>query len=139
MTINARLVHKYQVAISNGRHTMVADEPFSANGTDLGPDPYDLLLSSLAACKVMTVKMYADRKGWPLEGMDITISHQQVKASECEECQSTSGRVDLIDSEMEFHGELSAEQLERLREISERCPVHRSLTSETIIASRLKA
>ena len=135
--INARLVHKYQVAITNGRHSIIADEPLDVNGTDIGPSPYDLLLSSLAACKVMTVKMYSDRKEWPLEGMDITLTHEKVKAKDHPEAKSESGFVDIINTKMTFHGDLDDAQLERLREISEKCPVHRSLTSETIIYSNL--
>ena len=137
MPISARQVHHYQVSISNGRHQWLADEPFSSNGTDIGPDPYDLLLSSLAACKVITVRMYADRKEWPLTGMDITISHEKLKAADCAECKSESVMVDRIDCQMTFHGELDDEQIERLRAISERCPVHRTITSETVVLSRL--
>lgn len=137
MSISARSIHHYQVAIENGRHFWIGDEPFDIGGTDIGPSPYDLLLSSLATCKVITVRMYADRKGWPLESMNITLSHQKVKAKDCDECASTSGFVDIIDCEMTFSGELDADQKERLRQISERCPVHRSITSETIIHSHL--
>lgn len=135
--VTASLVQNYQVRIQSGSHVIIADEPIDHNGTDLGTDPYGLLMSSLAACKVMTVKMYAARKEWPLEGMDIKVTYQRVKARDCDECVSEKGNVDIFDCEMKFHGDFTPEQLERLREISGKCPVHRSLLSETIIHSTL--
>ncbi|MGB1249773.1 MAG: OsmC family protein [Candidatus Promineifilaceae bacterium] len=135
-TVTGRLAYKYQVFMSNGRHSIIADEPIG-HSTDLGPGPYELLCASLAACKAMTVRMYAERKGWPLEGMDIVVSHEKVKASRCDECESTKGFVDIFECDMTFHGGLDSDQRERLKEISTRCPVHRSLLSETIIHSNL--
>lgn len=135
-TVTGRLAYKYQVFMSDGRHSIIADEPLNVS-TDLGPGPYELLCASLAACKAMTVRMYAERKGWPLEGMDITVSHKKVKASQCDECVSDTGFVDIFDCDMTFHGELDTEQLARLQEISTRCPVHRSLLNETIIHSNI--
>ena len=135
-TVTGRLAYKYQVFMSDGRHSIVADEPLNIS-TDLGPGPYELLCASLAACKAMTVRMYAERKGWPLDGMDITVSHEKVKASQCDECESTKGFVDIFDCDMTFHGDLDAAQHDRLKEISTRCPVHRSLLNETVIRSNL--
>ena len=134
MTIQARLVYKYQVALTNGRHNWLSDEPISDNGTDIAPNPYDLLLSSLAACKAMTVKMYSERKGWPLTGFEITVSHSKIKAENCTECQSTTGFVDIFDCQIQLHGDdLTEEQRERIIEIADRCPVHRTLMSENVI------
>ena len=134
-SLQARLVHKYQVVLSNGRHSFVADEPLSAQGTDLGPSPYELLLGSLAACKAMTVRMYAERKGWPLTGMEIEMSHQKVKSADYPQSTGNTPFVDVIEAKMRFLGDLYGEQIERLREISERCPVHRTLLGEIAIHS----
>ncbi len=136
-SINGRLVYKYQVTMSNGRHSIIADEPQDAGGTDIGFGPYELLCASLAACKAMTCQMYAERKKWDLRSMDIAVSHRKVKASETAEAVSEKGFVDIFDAEMEFHGELDAAQRERLLEISTRCPVHRTLLNETIIHSSM--
>lgn len=135
--ITARLVHKYQVYMHNGRHHMVADEPLDVNGTDIGPGPYDLLLGSLAACKAMTCRMYAERKGWDLQGMDITVSHQKVKAKDTPEASAETGFVDIFDCKMVYHGNLDADQLKRIHEISAKCPVHRTLMSENLIRSEM--
>ena len=136
MTITAHSLENYQVVLSNGHHTILADEPADLGGDNFGPNPYDYMLAGLAACKIITVQMYAQRKEWPLERMDIKLSHNQVKGSECDDCVTeVSKRVDIIDAEMSFHGDLTEEQIARLAEISGRCPVHRSLESETKIRS----
>lgn len=137
--ITGRLVHKYQVFMTNGRHHIVADEPFDANGTDIAPSPYDLLLAALAACKAMTARMYAERKEWDLQGIDITVSHQKVKARDTPEAVSEKGFVDIFDCELTFHGELDEAQRARLLDISSKCPVHRSLISENIIRATMPA
>lgn len=136
MSIDARLVHKYQVLISNGRHSIVADEPIKANGTDLGPNPYDLLLASLAACKSITVRMYAERKQWPLTGINLTLNHRKLRAGEYDPARTDNGFVDLISCDMTFEGDLDDEQRARLLEIAERCPVQRSLLGELVIETR---
>lgn len=135
--VTGKLVYKYQVAMSNGRHTILADEPENVNGTDLAPGPYELLCASLAACKAMTCRMYAERKQWDLQGMNITVAHRKVKASETPEAASEMGFVDIFDAEMSFEGDLDATQRDRLLEISTRCPVHRTLLNETIIHSSM--
>lgn len=135
--ITARLVHKYQVYMHNGRHHMVADEPLDVNGTDIGPGPYDLLLASLAACKAMTVRMYSERKGWDLQGMEITVTHEKVKAKDTPEATSESGFVDIFDCKLVFHGDLDEAQRARMLEISYKCPVHRTLMSENLIRSQM--
>lgn len=126
----------YETAINvGGRHKIVADEPVKAGGADEGPDPYDLLLASLAACKLITVRMYADRKGWPLEGARARLGQRRIHAEDCAQCESDTGWVHEIDVELEFSGALTNEQRDRLLEISDRCPVHRTLTGEIIIRS----
>ena len=116
-----------------GRHRLIADEPIGT-GEDAGPDPYALLLSALGACKVITVRMYAERKGWPLETVEVSLDTHKVHARDCEDCESDpEARVDIIEVDIAFEGPLTEDQLARLVEISERCPVHRTLTGEVKI------
>ncbi len=125
-----------QVHIQAGRHHLLGDEPTHVGGEDTGPDPYGYLLTSLGACTAMTLRLYANRKGWPLEGVEIRLRHGRVHARDCEECESSSGMIDRIDKTIRFEGDLDASQRDRLMEIADRCPVHRSMTSETVIRSR---
>lgn len=137
MRVTARSIKNYQVEITADRHLWVADEPRDV-GDDAGPNPYDLLLGALGACKVITVQMYARKKGWPLEGVEVTLSTYKIHAKDCEDCESDpNARIDIIECEISFQGELSPDQIQRLTEISERCPVHRTLVSETKIRTRL--
>ena len=139
MEVKARSLQDYQVQIQVGQHEWISDEPVGVGkGQDRGPNPTSLMLGALAACKLITVRMYADRKGWALEDVEIRLKHQKIRAEEDKEFQSPPEmKVDLIETEIEFYGDLSQEQKERLAEISNRCPVHRTFTSETIIRSRL--
>ena len=121
---------------ANG-HALVADEPADLGGTDAGPTPYDYLLVALGSCTSITVRMYADRKGWPLESVTVRLEHGRIHAKDCEECETKSGRIDRIELELELEGPLDAEQRERLREIADRCPVHQTLDSETLIETRM--
>jgi uncharacterized OsmC-like protein/alpha/beta superfamily hydrolase len=123
----------YVTEIRAGHHRLRADEPIAEGGTDLGPNPYSFLLTALGACMVITLRMYAERKGWPLEGSRIHLRHSRIHAADCEDCQSDQGRVDRIDVALELLGDLSDQQLRRLVEISAGCPVHRSLESEVSI------
>ncbi len=118
-----------------GRHRVVLDEPVPI-GTDLGPTPYDALLAALGGCTAMTVRMYAQRKGWPLGDVTVTLRHDHVHARDCADCVTTEGRVDRIRREITFAGELDAQQRARLLEIADRCPVHRTLRSEITIETR---
>ena len=127
----------YLQQVVAGPHRFVADEPLSAGGTDLGPTPYDLLLAGLGACTSMTLKMYADRKGWPLEQVDVRLQHDRVHAKDCEDCASSTGRVDVIERVVRVEGDLDAEQRARLLEIADRCPVHRTLENEIKIRTRV--
>ena len=134
MSVTARSTKNLQVEIQAGNHSILADEPIENGGEEMGPAPYEILLSALAACKVMTVLLYARRKQWPVEGVTITLNHHKVSAREYEESVSPAGsKIDLIESEISFEGELDDAQIARLADISTRCPVHRTLTSETII------
>jgi putative redox protein len=119
-----------------GAHRVVADEPERVGGTDRGPTPYDLLLAGLGACTSMTMRMYADRKGWPLEGVEVRLKHGRIHAEDCEDCDSREGRVDQIVREIRIEGALDAAQQARLLEIADRCPVHRTLENEIKIRTR---
>lgn len=126
---------RLQQHVRAGRHSLVADEPAGV-GDGAGPTPYDLLLAALGTCTSMTLRMYAERKGWPLDHIAVRLRHHRRHAEDCAECDSSTGTVDLIERDLELAGALSEEQLARLVEIAERCPVHRTLTSETRMVTR---
>ncbi len=123
--------------VSTGGHTVVADEPESLGGTDAGPTPYDYLLAALGGCTAMTLRMYADRKGWPLESVTVRLSQDKIHATDCEECETEEGRIDRIEREIELEGPLEEEQRRRLLEIADMCPVHRTLDSEVVVENSL--
>jgi putative redox protein len=127
----------YLQHIRAGRHRWVGDEPTSVGGGDAGPTPYDLLLSALGACTTMTIRMYANRKQWPLEGVDVHLSHQKIHARDCDTCETDTGMVSAIDREITLRGPLDDEQRARLLQIADRCPVHRTMTEEKTIRTRL--
>jgi putative redox protein len=115
--------------IVSGNHRWRADEP-TPSGTDTGPSPYELLLSSLGACKSMTLRLYAQRKGIDLQGITIRLQHFRIHAEDCRDCETKEGLLDRIDCEIELSGHLDEAQKRRLIEIAERCPIHRTLKSE---------
>ena len=126
----------YANRVQAGPHLLRADEPESLGGSDSGPTPYDLLLAGLGACKSMTMRMYADRKDWPLAGTRVRLRHSRIHAEDCAECETEKGKIDRIAVEIGVDGDLDEAQRRRLLEISERCPVHRTLKSEIDIRSR---
>ncbi len=128
--------HYYTEIVASG-HRLTVDEPESVGGTDRGGTPYDLLLGALGSCTSITLRMYADRKSWPLEEIVVRLSHAKIHASHCETCETTEGKVDRIEREIELIGDLSGEQQARLLEIADRCPVHRTLHSEILVETRL--
>lgn len=119
--------------IEAGNHIFSADEARSAGGSDSGPDPYSLLLSSLGACTAMTIQIYAHRKAWPLEKVQVRLQHSRIHAEDCESCDNERGSLDQIRRHILLVGNLSEEQRTRLLEIAKRCPVHRTLTSAVSI------
>lgn len=127
----------YTQQITAGHHQLVADEP-TPIGDDAGPTPYDLLLAALGACTSMTLRMYADRKGWPLERVRVTLRHSRIHAKDCADCETSVGFVDQIDRDIELTGDLDDAQLQRLLQMADRCPVHQTLTSEVHITTSLR-
>jgi putative redox protein len=127
----------YTQQITAGHHQLAADEP-RPSGDDAGSTPYDLLLAALGACTSMTVRMYADRKGWQLERVRVTLRHSRMHAKDCADCETSSGWIDHIDRGIELAGALDDTQRQRLLHIAERCPVHQTLTSEVRIATSLR-
>jgi uncharacterized OsmC-like protein len=114
--------------------TFVTDEPVAAGGEDAGPDPYSMLLAALGSCISMTSMLYARRKGWPLERVTVKLRQNRIHAKDCAECtQSSEGYIHRIQRSVKFEGDLTPEQITRLNEISHKCPVHRTLTSEIVI------
>jgi putative redox protein len=120
-------------------HVVIADEPKALGGDDLGPSPYDLLLAALGSCTAMTLRMYADRKGWPLERVSVSLVQYKTHAKDCAQCETQNGRVDCIEREITLEGDLDEEQRARLLDIATRCPVQRTLKGEIIIETRVAA
>ena len=129
--------NKLTQAIRAGHHRLLADEPVALGGNDAGPSPYDLLLAALGACTSMTLRLYASQKQWPLEAIEVRLTHDKIHASDCAECETREGRIDRIERDIRITGALDETQRQRLLEIANRCPVHRTLHSEVIIPTRL--
>ena len=123
--------------ISAGPHRFLADEPTASGGSDAGPDPYELLLSALGSCTNMTLRMYADRKKWPLKEIRVVLTHSKNYADDCVNCEQPAAMLDRIERRITLIGELSVEQRQRLLEIANLCPVHKSLTSRIDIQTEL--
>jgi len=128
----------YVTDIMAAGHGLVADEPVSMGGTGKGPAPFDLLMAGLGTCKAMTLRMYSDRKQWPLEAVTVKLNHKKINAADCDTCQTKEGQLDQFDCEIDLGGKLDDQQKQRLLQIADRCPVHRTLHSEIIVRSKLK-
>ena len=127
-SITAELQSGFRVDITNGTHTWRADEPVELGGDNTGPNPYDMLLGALAACTAITLSMYAQRKNIEISSLSVEYSHEKVHAKDCEQCDdSRSGMVDRVTSRIFIDGDFDEAVRERLMEIAQRCPVHKTL------------
>ena len=131
------LTDSFRTDFRVGRHHLVADEPASVGGGDLGPSPYDLLAAALATCTSMTLKMYASLKKLRLRSTTVRVSHDKVHAEDCSDCESTTGKIDEFRRELSFDGELTEKEIARLLEIADRCPVHKTLHGEIKVRTTL--
>jgi len=129
---------KYVTDIKARQHHLTADEPEEVGGQDLGPSPYDLVTAGLGACTAMTLRMYADRKKWNLKEVRVHLSHGKIHAEDCEDCETQKGKIDRFERILEVEGELDEQQKNRLVEIANKCPVHRTLHSEVVVKTWLK-
>jgi putative redox protein len=136
VVVSETRANKFQQMITAGSHHLLADEPVAAGGEDTGPGPYDLLLSALGACTAMTMRMYADRKALPMNHVTVTLNHKKIYAKDCEDCETKDGMLDQIERTIAIEGTLDGEQRAKLMEIADKCPVHRTLTSEIRIVTK---
>lgn len=139
--VAARLdnTEKFTTYMKLGDHNALADEPTTYGGNNFGPSPYEYLSGALASCTAMTVQMYARRKKWNLENITVHIDHSKEHAVDCENCESSSAKIDTFTKTIKIEGDLTREQKERLMEIADRCPVHRTLISSVqIISSQIE-
>ena len=134
--VTTTIADSYRTTIDAGGFELIADEP-AAVGTDAGPNPYDFLLASLGACTGMTLRMYANRKKWPLESVTVRLRHGRKHAEDCEHCETPGSNLAEVQREVEIVGPLDAEQRARLMQIADMCPVHRSLEAGFRITSTL--
>ncbi|MPZ48330.1 MAG: OsmC family peroxiredoxin [Dehalococcoidia bacterium] len=142
VTVQSLPDYNYTMMINDGRHAWYADEPLDNDGNDLGPSPYELLLSALGGCMAITALMYARRKEWPVYEISVHLSHEKVHPADCAECtddeiaNAGNARIDVIRTSLSVRGDLTEEQRARLLEIAGRCPVHRTLeTPPKFVAS----
>jgi len=127
----------FEQSVTSGNHRFTADEPLALGGGDAGPDPYALLLAALGACTSMTLLLYARRKKWPLENVDVRLVHAGEHAEDCADCESGKRRITSIERRISMTGPLTAEQKTRLLAIADKCPVHMTLTSKIEIRTTL--
>jgi putative redox protein len=121
-----------------GANTLTVDEPRELGGESGGPTPYELLLGALGSCTSMTLLLYARRKGWPLEGVEVRLRSERIHAEDCADCETKEGWLDHIEKEIVVAGDLTPEQQERLSEIAHRCPVNQTLLREVKITQTLR-
>jgi len=127
----------FTTQIIAGNHHLVADEPIRVGGSDLGPNPYELVSGGLAACTSMTIQMYARRKKWKIDNVETHVSYSKKHASDCENCENDMAKIDSFEREISIKGDLDEKQLKRLMEIADKCPVHKTLSSKAQITTKL--
>ena len=128
--------HTFLQEISAGTHRFQADEPASVGGTDAAPDPYDYLMASLGACTSMMVGLQARKRRWPLDKINVSLTHSRIHAHDCGECLTKDGMIDRIDVTVELTGALTSEQRAELMKTAASCPIHRALTHEINVRLR---
>lgn len=128
---------KLSQTITIGQHVLTADESIQDGGNDLGPNPYDYLLSALGACTAMTIRMYANRHEIPVKHICVVLQHEKIYAKDCADCESETSKIDHINRQIELDGELTEDQRKILLSIANKCPVHRTLTSKIFITTQL--
>lgn len=134
---NLDIENGFTTQMKLGDHYITADEPESVGGKNFGPNPYEFVSAGLAACTAMTLKMYAGFKNWELENVEVHINHNKEHAADCENCESPKSKIDVFRREMKITGNLDEKQIQRLLEIADKCPVHRTLHNEVIIETKL--
>jgi len=135
--VRVRTGSSFYTEIKSGGHGLLADEPIRLGGTDRGPTPYGLLVSALGSCTSITLRMYADQKGWDVDEINVYLNHEKVHAEDCKDCSETSGlKIDHIERLIEVVGNLDAKQRSRLLEIADRCPVHKTLNGHVHITTK---
>ena len=127
----------FRTEVEVGGHRLVVDEPTAVGGSDGGPTPYEMLLAGLGACTAMTLRIYADRRKWPLERARISLIHRKVHAQDCIDCDKKATRMDVVDRVITLEGALTEEQRAKLLEIANRCPVHQTLQSKIEVNTTL--
>ncbi len=130
--------NKFLTHIQTGAHALLADEPADVGGEDRGPSPYQLLTAALGACTAMTMRMYADRKGWEINEIKVHLNHEKKHSDDCVDCEKSSSKIDHFERIIEIESELNDSQRQRLLEIANKCPVHRTLENEVKVETRLK-
>ncbi len=128
---------KFTTLVDAAQHSFLADEPVKVGGTDLGPTPYDLLLSALGTCTSMTIKLVADREKIPLERVSVLLDHQRCHSADCAEAGEGRPKIEIVERVLTLEGDLTEAQRARLLVIADKCPVHRTLESHPVIKTRL--
>jgi putative redox protein len=119
-----------------GNHTLIADEPVDFGGKDFGPSPYELVTAGLSACTAMTIQMYAKRKGWMIQNVEVHTSYDKSHAEDCANCEADSAKIDTFHREIKLTGDLDEKQKARILQIADKCPVHKTLHSETQVITK---
>ncbi len=127
----------YTTQMKVGNHYMLADEPESVGGNDFGPSPYEFVSAGLSSCTAMTVKMYVARKGWDLQHIEVHTSYSKTHAVDCENCEDPTAKIDTFEREIKLEGNLDEKQIARILQIADKCPVHKTLHSETQVITKL--
>ncbi len=136
--VRVRIGSGLRVEVDARGHRFIADEPASVGGTETGPTPYDFVVAALGACTAMTLRLYATRKGWPLDGVEVELLHGRLHAADCEACETAPRGMDHVTRVLTLHGDLTDAQRRRLLEMADRCPVHLTLEKGIHVTTELR-